>query len=123
MNGIKRVVPNITSNRLEASVAFYTEFLGFRVAMDMGWIVTVVSPNSSTAQISLVRGQPSQDMSIVTLSIEVDDVDSLHDAAMSLGYEIVYPITDEPWGLRRFHVKDPTGVTINVMCHNSSFDP
>jgi uncharacterized glyoxalase superfamily protein PhnB len=58
-------------------------------------------------------------MSMITLSIEVDDVDSLHDAARSFGYEIVYPITNEPWGVRRFHVKDPNGVIINVMCHAS----
>ncbi len=115
---IKRVVPNITSNRLEESVAFYTEFLGFRVAMNMGWIVTVVSPTSSTAQISIVSGEPTNGIDAFTLSIEVEDVDALHATAMSCGYDIVYPLTDEPWGVRRFHVKDPNGVTINVMCHH-----
>jgi uncharacterized glyoxalase superfamily protein PhnB len=48
---------------------------------------------------------------------EVDDVDSPYDVALSMGYDIVYPITDEPWGVRRFHVKDPNGVTINLMRH------
>jgi uncharacterized glyoxalase superfamily protein PhnB len=95
---------------------FYTEFLGFHVAMDMGWIVTVVSPSYSTAQISIVRGEPSREMNAMTLSIEVDNVDSLHEAAVSRGYDIVYPLTNESWGVRRFHVKVPNGVTINLMC-------
>jgi predicted enzyme related to lactoylglutathione lyase len=116
-NEIRRVVPNITSNCLEESVVFYAEYLGFLVAMDMGWIVTLVSPSSSTAQISIVRGEPAQGSNAITLSIEVEDVDSLHDAAMSRGYDIVYPLTNEPWGVRRFHVKDPNGVIINVMRH------
>ena len=117
-NDIRRVVPNITSNCVESSVEFYTQFLGFKVAMDMGWIVTVVSPSSPLAQISIVRGDSSSGLNI-TLSIEVDDVDTLHEAAISRGYDVVYPLTDEPWGVRRFHVKDPNGVTINVMRHSA----
>ena len=73
---IKRVVPNITSARLNESRAFYTEFLGFQVVMDMDWIITLASSTNPTAQISLVRGNRSgiehQDM---TVSIEVADVD------------------------------------------------
>ncbi len=63
-NVIRRVVPNIPSNCLEESVVFYTEYLGFRVAMDMGWIVTVVSPGCLTAQISIVRGEPSHGLNV-----------------------------------------------------------
>ena len=117
-NDIRRVVPNIPSNCVEASVAFYKDYLGFRVAMDMGWIVTVVSPSNPTAQISLVQGESPTSLNM-SLSIEVDDVDALHASAISRGYDVVYPLTEEPWGVRRFHVKDPNGVTINVMCHAS----
>lgn len=115
---IIRVVPNITSDRIDASRAFYTGLFGFRVAMDMGWILTLVSPNNPSAQISLVRGEPSgaahQD---VTLSIEVTAVDDVHAKAVSHGHTIAYPLTNEPWGVRRFHVRDPNGVLINVMSH------
>lgn len=113
---IRRVVPNITSNRMEESVAFYSEFLGFRVAMNMGWIVTVVSPSSPTAQISIVSGDPMES-SAITITVEVEEVEALYATAISKEFNIVYPLTDEPWGVRRFHVKDPNGVTINVMCH------
>ena len=33
------------------------------------------------------------------------------------GREIVYPLTDEEWGVRRFFVRDPGGVVVNVMSH------
>jgi uncharacterized glyoxalase superfamily protein PhnB len=51
------------------------------------------------------------------VSIEVDDVDAAHAAAMRLGHEIVHPLTDEPWGVRRFFVRDPTGAIINILAH------
>jgi len=53
------------------------------------------------------------------VSIEVEDVDAVHAKAVERGYEIVHPVTDEPWGVRRFFVRDPNGAVINVMTHMS----
>jgi uncharacterized glyoxalase superfamily protein PhnB len=39
-------------------------------------------------------------------SIEVDNVDDVYERARNAGAEIVYPITDEDWGLGRFFVRD-----------------
>jgi len=115
---IRRVVPNINTDRMEESKKFYTEFLGFKVAMDMGWIVTVISPDNPTAQISLLHDPESKSpQSNMSLSIEVGDVDATHALALAQGHKITYPITNEPWGVRRFHVADPNGVVINVMSH------
>lgn len=52
------------------------------------------------------------------ISIEVDDVDLVHARAAELGLEVVRPLTDEPWGVRRFFVKDPDGLIVNVMSHH-----
>jgi uncharacterized glyoxalase superfamily protein PhnB len=51
------------------------------------------------------------------VSIEVDDVDEVYERAVAAGAEIVYPLTDEEWGLRRFFVRDPNGAVINVTEH------
>ena len=51
------------------------------------------------------------------VSIEVDDVDNVHARAVAAGADIVYPLTDESWGLRRFFVRDPNGAIINVTQH------
>jgi catechol 2,3-dioxygenase-like lactoylglutathione lyase family enzyme len=119
---IRRVVPDIASDRLEESRTFYTEVLGFQVAMDMplnqGRIVTLVSASNPTAQLSLLSGAPSAPAAAEpSLTIEVADVDATHAKAVAAGARIVYPLTTEAWGVRRFFVADPNGVVINVMAH------
>jgi catechol 2,3-dioxygenase-like lactoylglutathione lyase family enzyme len=116
---IRRVVPNIATDRLEESRKFYTEFLGLEVAMDMGWIVTLASPSNPTAQISLLHGTaPAAADARLSLTVEIVDVDAVHAKAVARGLPIVYPLTTEPWGVRRFGVTDPNGVAINVMSHH-----
>jgi len=115
---IRRVVPDITSNRVDESRDFYAGFLGFHVGMDMGWVITFVSPFNPTAQITLLRGDASSNVQ-PQMSIEVDDVDEAHAKAVERGVTIAYPLTDEPWGVRRFFVTDPNGVVINVMGHGN----
>ena len=49
-----------------------------------------------------------------------EDVDAIHAEAVRRGIEVVYPLTDESWGVRRFFLRDPNGIVINVMCHPAS---
>ena len=114
---IERVVPNIKSARFDESRAFYTEVLGFEIAMDMGWIVTFASLTNPTAQVTLL-GEPDSATPHPNISIEVADVDAIHARAVARGLPIVYPLTDEPWGVRRFFIADPNGTVINVMSHS-----
>jgi len=51
------------------------------------------------------------------VSVQVNDVDAAHAAAVREGAEIVHPLTDEPWGVRRFFVRDPDGHVLNVLGH------
>ncbi len=116
---MRRIVPNIYSNDIEKSRRFYSEFLGMELAMDMGWILTFVSKENSTAQISIFRNEENKhlDHSAIFLSIEVSDIDTWYERARKQKIEIVYPLTDEAWGVRRFFIKDPNGVTINLLMH------
>jgi catechol 2,3-dioxygenase-like lactoylglutathione lyase family enzyme len=113
---IRRAVPNIVSDTPDESRSFYAGLLGFQVAMDMGWIITFVSPSNPTAQVSVVREDASAPV-VPQITVEVGDVDAIHAEAMRRGLDIVHPITDEPWGVRRFFVKDPNGMVINVAAH------
>ena len=115
---IKRVVPDIISQRMDESRKFYTEFLGFDIAMDMGWVLTFASPTNPTAQITVVQAG-KEAMRQPNMSIEVADVDAVYAKAVALGIPIVYPVTDEAWGVRRFFVADPNGVIINVLSHRT----
>ncbi len=116
---INRVVPNIQSAKAEESKAFYAETLGFDVAMDQGWIIGFASPTNPTAQIQVLAADATAPV-VPAFSIEVDDVDALYAAVQTRGYAIVYPLTDEPWGVRRFFTRDPQGLVVNIVSHRAS---
>jgi uncharacterized glyoxalase superfamily protein PhnB len=65
---------------------------------------------------STSRGQATAAV-VPQISVEVADVDAVHAEALRRGLELVHPLTDEPWGVRRFFVKDPNGVVLNVVSH------
>jgi catechol 2,3-dioxygenase-like lactoylglutathione lyase family enzyme len=113
---VKRIVPDLPTTDIAASRAFYTGVLGLEVAMDLGWIATLVAPGNTAVQLSVMLADASAPVQ-PDVSIEVDDVDAAHDAARRLGYEIVHPLTDEPWGVRRFFVREPSGAVVNVLAH------
>jgi predicted enzyme related to lactoylglutathione lyase len=119
---IRRVVPNIVSDTPDESRSFYAGLFGFQVAMDMGWIITFVSPSNPTAQVSVVREDASAPV-VPQITVEVADVDAIHAEAIRRGLDIVHPLTDEPWGVRRFFVKDPNGMVINVAAHRGDAAP
>lgn len=113
---VLRVVPDLTSAALEPAKAFYAEVLGLQPVMDHCWIVTLADPGRPDAQISLMTHDATAPV-VPAASIQVDDVDACHEAAVRAGAEIVHPLTDEPWAVRRFFVRDPDGHVINVLGH------
>src|ERR1700681_970865 len=113
---VRRIVPNINAADPSAAKPFYEGVLGLNIAMDMGWIITFASPSNPTAQVSVVASD-ARDEPHADISVEVEDVDICPAAAQLHGYSIVYPLTDEPWGVRRFFVRDPNGVIVNVVSH------
>ncbi len=114
--GVRRVVPDLASRSLETAKAFYGEVLGLQPVMDHGWIVTLADPERPGAQISLMTHDDTAPV-IPDASIQVDDVDACFAAAVRTGAEIVHPLTDETWRVRRFFVRDPDGHVINVLSH------
>jgi len=78
---VRRVVPDIKSQHLADSRTFYVDFLGFELAMDMGFIMTFVSPSNPTAQISVLR---DDGQSTVLPDVSVEVVDSATPANIGL---------------------------------------
>lgn len=115
---VKRVVANIATNQMDAAKAFYGDVLGMSLAMDHGWIITFTGTGQSTPQVSFASeggsGTPVPD-----LSIEVDDLSSAYERVVSAGYRIEHGPVDEPWGVRRFFVRDPFGRLLNILAHQS----
>lgn len=96
--GVHRVVPDLSCTSLESATAFYGHVLGLQPVMDHGWIVTLADPEAPHAQVSLLTHDATAPV-ISRASIQVDDVDACHAAAVRAGAEIVHPLTDEPWGV------------------------
>jgi len=116
---ILRIVPNIYSNNIEASKKFYTRFLEMELVMDMDWILTFASKENPKAQISIFQNDENKplDNKAIFISIEVSDIDQWYKRAKAQKIEIVYPITLEPWGVKRFFIQEPNGATINLLSH------
>ena len=93
---------------------FFVELLGFEVAMDIGWVVTVASPTNPSVQVNIIG---NDDMAAPGISVEVADVDAVHAKAVEQGLDIVYPLRDEDWGVRRFMLREPSGTVVNVVSH------
>ncbi len=113
---VKRIVPDIGFGKPEECKAFYRDVLGLEIAMDKGWIVTFKSDATASPQVS-VMSEGGSGTPVPDISIEVDDVDTVYNRAKSAGYEITYDITDEPWSVRRFYVRDPAGKILNILAH------
>ncbi|MEU3708743.1 VOC family protein [Streptomyces catenulae] len=112
---VRRVVPTIRSEAAQESREFYG-LLGFEEVMNHGWIMTLASPTSPAAQISVMAEDRTAPL-VPDMSVEVDDVDAAYAALRASGAEIVHPLQDEEWGVRRFFVRDPGGRVVNVLAH------
>lgn len=113
---VKRIVANIATQDMEKARAFYGEILGLDVLMDHGWIVTYGSTRQAAVQISFA-GQGGSGTLVPDISIEVDDVDAVLAAIKVRDIAIEYGPVDEPWGVRRFYVRDPFGKLVNIVQH------
>jgi predicted enzyme related to lactoylglutathione lyase len=114
---IDRAVPNIRSGRPAETRDFFVDLFGLEVAMDLGWVVTVASPTNPSVQVTIIS---NDDMAAPGISIGVADVDAVHARAVERGFEIVYPLRDEGWGVRRFMLREPSGTVVNVVAHRSA---
>jgi catechol 2,3-dioxygenase-like lactoylglutathione lyase family enzyme len=116
---IKRIHPYADGGDLAASREFYVEVLGLEVAMEDP-VLGLRSPANPTAQVLVPP--PGMEDPQPRFGIDVGEaaaVDAAHAEAGRRGLRGVDPLTDEPWGVRRFFVEDPGGTVINVLAHIS----
>ena len=99
-----------------AAKSFYTDYLGLNTEeFNMGWVARYTPP-TTLANVQLVTYDATAPEDSV-ISVHTDDVEAAYEEAQKLGYEIVHPLTREPWGVRRFFVRAPDGNVINIVSH------
>ncbi len=110
---VKRIVANIAAENVAAAESFYRDLPGLESLMDMGWIQTWGNESKMTTQLSVMSeggsGMPVPDISI--------DVDAALARMRAAGVPIEYGPAGEPWGVRRFYVRDPFGRPVNILQH------
>lgn len=113
---VKRIMSNTATSDLDKAEAFYGELLGLERLMDHGWFRTYGSGERMMVQVSFGTeggsGTPVPD-----LSIEVDDIEAAITRFEEAGIPFKYGPASEPWGVRRFYVRDPFGKLINILQH------
>jgi len=122
VKGIESVHPTgITANLAVADLAeardFYVGFLGLSVeGFNLGWVVNLQSPDGRAVVQLVTRDASSPIDSAISVHVG-DEVEAAYEEARRRGFEIVHPLTTEPWGVRRFLVRAPDGNVVNIVNH------
>ena len=106
----------IAVNDQEAALDFYTNVLGFEVAMDapmgpeMRWL-TVVPPGATTQLVLGAPGWAPQDTpgGETGITLVTDDIDKTYEELSAKGVQFRGPVEDMPWGGRATWFSDPDG--------------
>ncbi len=112
---VRRVMPVFTVSDVDAARDAYVQVFGLREVMNLGWIATLAD-DDLRHQFSLMTKDATAPVNPM-VSIEVDDVDSAYQAAVDAGLQIVHPLSNEDWGVRRFFFADAAGNVVNVLTH------
>jgi catechol 2,3-dioxygenase-like lactoylglutathione lyase family enzyme len=115
---VKRIVTNIAAGEPQKARHFYQELLGLELQMSLDWIITFGAREKTSAQVSFASeggsGAPVPD-----LTVEVDDLEEALARFEQANIPLEYGPADEPWGVRRFFVRDPFGKLVNVLAHSA----
>jgi lactoylglutathione lyase len=112
---------------MDASIAFYTRALGYRVVrreadyaslrrgaavLGLGPVAKLPAggdgPGFTRERLAGDRGAG------VEIVLEVPDLDAVYETALAAGAEIAEPPRRQPWGLRDFRLADPDGYYVRV---------
>lgn len=115
---VSRIVPNLPARDPAALAGFWQAVLGLDPVMDHGFIVTLAGDAPQSVQLSLAS-EGGSGTDLPALSVEVDDLNATLSRARAAGAAITYGPVAEPWGVRRFFMRDPEGNLVNILSHAS----
>lgn len=114
----------------DLALAFYRDALGLEERNDVGkgdfrWITVgaAAQPDVSVVLTNYLNGSPADQDAVAALvakgalngvHFHADDLDAAFEQARAAGAEIVEEPTEQPWGVRDFAVRDPSGNLVRV---------
>ena len=115
--------PVIVTDAIGECRDFYTTWFDFDVSFEASWFVLLTSRDERSTSIGFMRpdhpstppspGAHLGDGSFLTLQVEDASAEFARVTAAGLHCEL--PLTDEPWGQRRFGVVDPAGMWVDIV--------
>ncbi|WP_167148961.1 VOC family protein [Actinomyces sp. ZJ308] len=114
--------PIIVTAQKQESRDFWERYLGFRTVFDSIWFTLMTDTGSGASIAFMAPDHPSAPPGPDTFTgrgmcfeLEVDDAASTHAELTRRGLPVTYPLTDEPFGQRRFGFADPSGLWVDVV--------
>jgi predicted enzyme related to lactoylglutathione lyase len=111
------VIANLSVPDIGEAREFYADYLGLSVEeINMSWVSRFRSPDGRAAVQLVTKDATAPHDSVISVAVG-DAIDEAYEEANRRGFEIVHPLTTEPWGIRRFLVRAPDGNVINIVSH------
>jgi len=115
--------PLFTVKHLKESRDFFQRCFYMLVAFEASWVVMLSNQDGGPISLGLMsHDHPSNppgpemfDGRGMIMTFQVDDASTAHARLKELGAPIVYDLKDEPWGQRRFMVRDPSSILVDVV--------
>ena len=112
----------VTDKRAECR-DFYVRWLGFQVAFEASWFVYLAATGAHPFGLAFMSpdhpsrppGRARFNGKGVLLTLQVEDAAAEFARLTAAGLAIAHPLRDEPWGQRRFAVRDPAGTWVDVV--------
>lgn len=122
MSTVQSLYPVVMTDDLDAVHRFYADLLGLDDTFVADWYVSLRAPQDERVQLAFVdRRHPSVPGGFaepprgVLVTVEVADVDRVHERAASAGLPMHVPLRTEAWGQRHFITEDPGGLLVDVV--------
>lgn len=114
--------PIIVTAQKNESRSFWERHLGFRAVFDSTWFTLMTDAGTGASIAFMTPDHPSAPPGPSTFTghgmcfeLEVDDAARAHSELTARGLTVAYPLTDEPFGQRRFGFTDPSGLWVDVV--------
>lgn len=115
--------PLVTVTALPASRDFFVKFFGMRLVFEASWVVMLARKEGGPIVLGLTMadhpskppGPEAFDGKGMIMTFQVEDAAAEHKRLQAAGAPIAYGLAVEPWGQRRFMVRDPSGILVDVV--------
>ena len=117
---VTRIVPDLVVSDVARANALYARLFGLEIAMDLGWVGNLgLGGDEGRVQLQTMTVDATAPCNpVISIGVAAPaEVDELYIRVRAEDLEIVHPLTDEAWGVRRFFFRDPDGNVVNVVAN------